>query len=106
VDALEVAKITHHHRKVGFEEALGKVSEVERAIEEEKERETLAFEMEATVETESQTQLEADLKVRCRERPQVYHSHNVWGQQSTFLVSAGHGGTVEEELLMEILKAP
>ena len=106
VDAVEVAKIAHQHRKVGVEEALVKVPEVERAIGEDKERGDHAFEMEATIETESQTQLEADLKVRCRERPQVYHSHSVWGQQCTFLVSAGHGGTVEEELLMEILKAP
>ena len=101
VDALEVAKIAHQHRKVGVEAALGKVPDVERAIDEEKERGNHALEMEATIETDSQ--LEADLKVRCRERPQVYHSHSVWGQQSTFLVSAGHGGTVEEELLMEIL---
>ena len=105
VDAVEVAKIAHQHRKVGVEEALVKVPEVERAIGEGKERGDHAFEIEA-VTTETDSPLEADLKVRCRERPQVYHSHSVWGQQCTFLVSAGHGGTVEEELLMEILNAP
>jgi hypothetical protein len=40
-------------------------------------------------------------------RPQVYHSHNVWGgkvagQQCTLLVNPGHGA-LTEELLMEIL---
>ena len=105
VDAVGVAKIAHQHRKVGVEEALVKVPEVERAIGEDKERGDHAFEIEG-VTTETGSQLEADLKVRCRERPQVYHSHSVWGQQCTFLVSAGHGGTVEEELLMEILNAP
>ena len=78
VDALEVAKIAHQLRKVGVETALAKVLDVERAIAEgdERENDALGTQIEAMA-AEANPELEADLKVRCRERPQVYHSHSV-----------------------------